>query len=254
MNARTSAQAAALPRRTRPPCGRRSCAARPGRSTSRWSTPAAVEGRRRTRRSPRAGCPVGAAEQAEDRRPRIWSATSTGAGASFAPRPDERAVDADRRRPARARASRPGTTSGRPCRSPSVKSVAGAGRSSSAPELLDRGGDVGRDPGPRRLLDVGHVLEALAARLDGPPSARTSRSPARRCRARRTAGRAPRSTGGGRGRRAGSRSPAPLGSAARARNAREPVAVGRRQHQRASSRARRRRSARSAGGCRGRST
>ena len=100
----------------------------------------------------------------------------------------------------------------------------------------------------------GHVLEVVAARLRRRPSGRTSRSRWHRCRAPRTAGRAPRSTGGGRGRRGGSRRRPRSARPARARKAanRLPsaaVSVDERRR-----RGRRRRSARWAGGCRDRST
>ena len=186
-----------------------------------------VEGVARTARPPRAGCPpsappnrprTGAVDLRRRRRP---------APACRSPR----SGPASRR--SRSTPASPSPSVARQERHPAAQAEAEREQRRAAPAPRASGSrsaaapDVGRDPGPRRLRDVRHVVEVVVARASARRSARTSRSPARRSRARRTAARAPRSRDGGRERRAGSRRRPRWARSARARNAAEAVAVGR---------------------------
>ena len=178
--------------------------------------PAAVErrierrdrlGRDRRRRRRRTGPSTGDAIDAGhvDRRRRV-----------VAPRPDERAVEPDdaRRDPSPSVAARNDIRP--PMQKPSVKTrPAGAVAAPAAQRARRRPRCRPRCP-PRSSARRAACTRTPRRGRRPARSARTSRWPGPRSRAPRTAGPAPRSTDGGRGRRGGSRRRAPPGAAARA--------------------------------------
>ena len=215
-----------MPRRTRRPCGRRSCAARRRRSTSRWLDAGARRARRRTRRSPRPGCP--------GRRRR------RGRGSA----PVHLAGDVDRRRRAaaarvrpasrRSRSRRParGRASGVQEREPAAEAEPDREQrrrpDRSSPCGCGRGADVGRDARPTSSASTWGMYSKPSL---APAEARRPAEAVDREGVDAVLGEPQRELlvvrRGGRGRRAGSRSRRRSARRPGPRNAREPVAVGR---------------------------